>query len=39
MDWSHHAPVIEKTGVATRDEVHIDTRADRLRKEVADKAL
>ena len=30
-------PMIEKTGVATKDEVGIDTLADRLRKEVADK--
>jgi ubiquinone/menaquinone biosynthesis C-methylase UbiE len=30
-------PMIEKTGVATKDEVAIDTLADRLRAEVADK--
>lgn len=30
-------PMIEKTGVATRDEVGIDTLADRLRAEVAEQ--
>jgi ubiquinone/menaquinone biosynthesis C-methylase UbiE len=30
-------PVIEKTGVATKDEVDIDTLADRLRAEAVDK--
>ena len=30
-------PMIEKTGVATRDEVGIDTLADRLRAAVVEK--
>ena len=30
-------PMIEKTGVATKDEIDVDTLADRLRKEVTDK--
>lgn len=31
-------PMIEKTGVATKDEVGIDTLADRLRAEVVERA-